>query len=88
MVEIRLSRTTVELDTTFFRNLDADPGLVLQGSLLHRLLWLVYCLVADFFLASCPPNSLIFASSPLLGKESSSYHKNSSDKCKHSGLGH
>ena len=43
MVAVRLSRTTIELDTSFFRNVDADPGLVLESevirycSLLHRL---------------------------------------------------
>ena len=59
MVAVRLSCTTIELDTSFFPNVDADPGLVLQCevikycSLLHRLLWVVYhyflaCYSAEF----------------------------------------
>ena len=35
-----------------FRNVDADPRLVLEFVVFcHRLLWLVYCLVAGYFLA-------------------------------------
>ena len=46
MVAVRLSRTTIELDTSFFRNVDADSGVVLESEVLkycvEHLLWLIY----------------------------------------------
>ena len=73
MVIVCLSLTMVELDTSFFRNLDADPCLVLEFKVIRQcLLWLIYCLVAGYFLAHCSAkftDFCIFSLAFLLGKE-------------------